>query len=76
MAEEKKKRKRLLEELVSDEAVEHLHAARQEMRQSWEAFLPPGFVEHRRAARKEMLLAFRDILDAAVKRLDAADKAR
>ncbi len=76
MAEEKKRRKRLFEDLVSDEAIEHLHAARQEMRQGWEAFLPPGFIEHRRAARKEMLLAFRSVLDAAVRRLDAEEKAR
>ncbi len=74
MAEEKKKRKWLFEDLVSDQAFEHLDAARKEMRQSWEAFLPPGFIEHRRAARKEMLLAIRDILDAAVKRLDVEDK--
>lgn len=70
MAEEKKKQNRPLEELMGDEAAEHLRAARNEMRQSWEAFLPPGFVEHRRAARKEFLLALRSVLDKAVKRLD------
>lgn len=75
MAEEKKKRKRLFEDLVSDEAIDHFHAARKEMRQGWEAFLPPGFIEHRRAARKEMLMAFRSVLDAAVRRLDAEEKA-
>jgi hypothetical protein len=73
MAEEKRKRCRVFEDLVSDEAIEHVRAARKEMWKSWEAFLPPGFVEHRRAARKEMLLAFRSVLDAAVKRLDAEE---
>lgn len=74
MAEEKKKRRRPLETLMSDEAVDHLRTARQEMRQSWQALLPPGFVEHRRAARKEFLLAVRSVLDAAVKRLDEKAK--
>ena len=73
MAEEKKNRKRPLEELMGDEAAEHLRAAGKEMRQSWEAFLPPGFIEHRRAARKEFLLAVRSVLDKAVKRLDEED---
>jgi hypothetical protein len=75
MAEEMRKRKRLFEDLVSDEAIDHIHAARKEMRQGWEAFLPPGFIEHRRAARREMLMAFRSILDAAVRRLEAEEKA-
>lgn len=74
MADEKKNRKRPLESFMGDEAAGHLRAARNEMRQSWEAFLPPGFVEHRRAARKEFLLAVRSVLDSAMKRLDEADK--
>jgi hypothetical protein len=74
MAEEKKTRRRPLEEMVGEEAAEHFRAAGQEIRQSWEAFLPPGFVEHRRAARKEFLLAVRSVLDAAVKRLDEKAK--
>lgn len=73
MAEEKKNRKRPLEELMGDEAAEHLRAAHKEMHHAWEAFLPPGFVEHRRAARKEFLLAVRSVLDKAVKRLDEED---
>ena len=74
MADEKKERRRPLEILMGDEAVDHLRTARQEMRQSWQALLPPGFVEHRRAARKEFLLAVRSVLDAAVKRLDEQPK--
>jgi len=73
MAEEKKNRKRPIEELMGDEAVEHFRAAHKEIHKSWEAFLPPGFVEHRRAARKEFLLAVRSVLDKAVKRLDEED---
>jgi hypothetical protein len=74
MAEEKKERKRPLATLMGDEAAEHFRTARQEMRQSWQALLPPGFVEHRRAARKEFLLAVRSVLDTAVKRLDEKAK--
>jgi hypothetical protein len=58
------------EHWVSDEAREHMRAARAEMRKSIESLLPPGFVEHRRAARKEMLLAARSLIDAALARLD------
>lgn len=74
MPDEKKNRKRPLEAVMGEEAAEHIRAARNEMRQSWEALLPPGFVEHRRAARKEFLLAVRSVLDAAVKRLDEEAK--
>jgi hypothetical protein len=74
MVEDKRNRKRPLEEVVGDEAAEHFRNARAEMRKSWETFLPPGFIEHRRTARKEFLLAVRSVLDAAVKRLDEAEK--
>jgi hypothetical protein len=40
------------------------------MREAMENLLPEGFVEHRRAARKEMLLAWRSLIDAAIKRMD------
>ena len=73
MAEENKNRKLPIEEMLGDEAVEHLKAAHKAMHQSWETFLPPGFIEHRRAARKEFLLAVRSVLDKAVKRLDEKD---
>lgn len=69
MAEEKAERKRM-PDFVPEETREHLKAAREEMRKSYEALLPPGFVEHRRAARKEFLLAARSLIDAALKKMD------
>lgn len=67
MNEEKRKKMR---EKLPPEALEHMKAARAEMRKSVETILPPGFLEHRRAARKEMLLAFRSLIDAAIKRTE------
>ena len=67
MTEEKRKTMR---DKLASEALEHMKAARNEMRKSMETILPPGFLEHRRAARKEMLLAFRSMLDAAIKRTE------
>jgi hypothetical protein len=67
MSEEKRKRMR---DKLPSEALEHMKAARQEMRKSMETILPPGFLEHRRAARKEMLLAFRSLIDAAIKKTE------
>ncbi|MBI3164011.1 MAG: hypothetical protein HYZ24_04955 [Chloroflexi bacterium] len=59
-----------MKDKLPPEALEHMKAAREEMRKSMETILPPGFLEHRRAARKEMLLAFRSMLDAAIKKTD------
>ncbi len=70
MADEKKKRARPLTDWIPDEALDHAQAAREEMRKSWESFLPPGFVEHRRAARREMLLAARSMIDAVLERTE------
>lgn len=67
MSEEKRKSAR---DKLPPEALEHMKAARREMRKSMETVLPPGFLEHRRAARKEMLLAFRSMIDAAIKRTE------
>ncbi len=67
MSDEKRKKMR---EKLPPEAVEHMKAARAEMRKSMETILPPGFLEHRRAARKEMLLAFRSLIDAAIKKTE------
>lgn len=67
MSEEKRKP---LRDKLPSEALEHMKAARQEMRKSMETILPPGFLEHRRAARKEMLLAFRSLIDAAIKKTE------
>lgn len=70
MSEEKTTYRRPFTEFISDEALEHAKAAREEMKKSVEALLPPGFVEHRRAARKEILLAVRSLLDTAIKRAE------
>jgi hypothetical protein len=67
MSEEKRKPMR---DRFPPEALEHMKAARQEIRKSVETILPPGFLEHRREARKEMLLAFRSLIDAALKKTD------
>lgn len=67
MNEEKRKK---MKEKLPPEALEHMKAARQELRKSMETILPPGFLQHRRAARKEMLLAFRSLIDAAIKRTE------
>lgn len=67
MNEEKRKKMR---EKLPPEALEHMKSARAEMRKSMETILPPGFLEHRRTARKEMLLAFRSLIDAAIKKTE------
>ncbi|WKZ38082.1 MAG: hypothetical protein QY332_09075 [Anaerolineales bacterium] len=67
MSEEKRKSMR---DKLPPEALEHMKAAGHEMRKSMETILPPGFLEHRRAARKEMLLAFRSLIDAAIKKTE------
>jgi hypothetical protein len=59
-----------LKDKLPPEALEHMKAARAEMRKSVETILPPGFLDHRRAARKEMLLAFRSMIDAAIKKTE------
>ena len=71
MAEKTTKRK--ISDRIPDEAREHFHAAREEMRESIKGFLPPEFIEHRRKARREMLLAFRSVLDAALQHMDKKD---
>ncbi|MDO8107708.1 hypothetical protein Q6348_10925 [Isoptericola sp. b441] len=55
---------------VPEDVREHLETARQEMRKGVETFLPPEFFTHRNAARREMLLAWRGVLDAALRRMD------
>jgi hypothetical protein len=64
-----------LEAWIPRETVEHLEAARAEMRASVEALLPPGFVERRRAARRHMLLAARSLIDAALQRAGPSEQA-
>lgn len=67
MSETKRKS---MKDKLPPEALEHMKAAREEMRKSMETILPPGFLEHHRAARKEALLAFRSLIDAAIKRTE------
>ncbi|MBE0670922.1 MAG: hypothetical protein IH588_10070 [Anaerolineales bacterium] len=67
-------KRKSLKEKLPPEALEHMKAAREEMRKSMETILPPGFLEHRRAARKEALLAFRSLIDAAIKKTEEKSK--
>lgn len=67
---EKTSRQKKYEERVPEEARQHFHAAREEMRKGMETLLPPGFLEHRQNARREMLKAWRSMLDAAIQRMD------
>jgi hypothetical protein len=71
---EKTTRRRPFEDLVPEEAREHARAAREELRESINAFLPPKFVEHRKKARKEMLLAWRSLIDAALERMEKKEE--
>ncbi len=59
-----------LKETLPPEALEHMKAAREEMKKSIQTILPPGFMEHRRTARKEMLMAFRSMIDAALEKTE------
>ena len=67
---DKTSRRRYYEDKIPDEVRQHVRAAREEMRESMKAFLPPGFVEHRKNARREMLLAWRSLIDSALERMD------
>jgi hypothetical protein len=55
---------------IPEETREHARRAREEMRESIRTLLPEGFIEHRRSARREMLLAWRSLIDAALKRME------
>jgi len=57
-------------EHIPEETREHYKKAREEFKKSVEGFLPEGFVEHRHKARREMMLAFRSMLDHAIKKMD------
>ena len=59
-----------LRDRVPEDVREHVDAARAEMRKGLETFLPPEFFTHRDSARREMLLAWRGVVDAAIKRMD------
>ena len=68
--DEKKTRRRHFEDEIPEDVRQHARAAREELRESVRALLPPGFLEHRRKARKEMLLAWRSLIDSAIERID------
>ena len=63
-------KRKSMKDKLPPEALEHMKAARAEMRKGIETILPPGLLEHRRAARKEILLAFRSMIDAAIKKTE------
>jgi hypothetical protein len=63
-----------LEDRIPEEVREHFRTAGEELREGIKAFLPPEFIEHRRKARKEMLLAWRSMIDSAIKRIDEREK--
>ncbi|HLO32932.1 MAG TPA: hypothetical protein VK249_27555 [Anaerolineales bacterium] len=67
-------RRRPFEDRVPEEVRQHARAAREEMRESMKAFLPPDFWEHGKKARKEMLLAWRSMIDAALERMDEKEE--
>jgi len=67
---EKTTRRKPFEDKIPEEVRQHVRAAREELRESIKAFLPPEFIEHRRKARKEMLLAWRSMIDAALERME------
>jgi len=71
---EKTTRRKPFEDKIPEEAREHFHAARAEMRESIKGFLPPEFIEHRRNARKEMLLAWRSMIDSALEHIEEKSK--
>ena len=71
---EKTKRSQSFEGEIPEEVRQHVRAARDEIRESVKAFLPPEFMEHRKKARKEMLLAFRSVIDSALERMEDKSK--
>lgn len=76
MAEKTTHRDKYFESWIPDEARVHARSARAEMKKSMAAFFPPEFAEHRRNARKEFLLAFRSMIDNAIKRTEEQSKTK
>ena len=71
---EKTTRRKPFDDQIPEEVRQHVRAAREELRESINAFLPPGFVEHRKKARKEMLLAWRSMIDSALERMEEKEE--
>ena len=63
-------REKVWKERIPEETREHYKKAREEFRKSVEGFLPEGFVKHRHNARRELLMAWRSMLDHAIKKMD------
>ena len=72
--DENKTRRRPFEDKVPEDVRQHARAARDEMRESMKAFLPPDFWEHGKKAHKEMLLAWRSMIDAALERMEEQEE--
>ena len=66
MSEREKKWK----EHIPEETREHYKKARKEFHEAVKDLLPDGFLEHHRNARREMMLAWRSMLDHAIKKMD------
>jgi hypothetical protein len=66
MSEHEKKWK----EHIPEETRAHYKKAHEEMREVVKGFLPEGVLEHHRNARREMMLAWRSMLDHAIKKMD------
>lgn len=74
MAENKQTKYEHFSEFIPEEAVEHAKTAREEMRKSIHAILPPEFLAHRRKARLEMLMAAREFINHAIDKLESQEK--
>ena len=71
---EKTARRKPFQDEIPEEVRQHVRSAREEMRESMKAFLPPEFWEHGKKARKEMLLAWRSMIDAALERMERKEE--
>jgi hypothetical protein len=74
MVEQTHRTRKDFESRIPEETRQHFRAAREEFHKSIEGMLPPEFTEHRRKAHKEILLAWRSIIDATLKRMDESQK--
>ncbi|MEA3349574.1 MAG: hypothetical protein U9Q82_03015 [Chloroflexota bacterium] len=68
MSKEKTSPHKSFKNHIPEDARQHIKAARQEMRDGFEALVPPEFIAHRQAARREMLMAVRGLIDSALER--------
>lgn len=71
MAEQENKEHKNCHDHIPEEVRQHAKNARDEMRKSWTALMPPEFVTHRRKARREMLLAARELINHALERMES-----